>query len=114
MLLHNFKAGRRNYTIFQVGKETSLRVSDGTHGDPLTKTEPYVRVCLSTTRKTVKSTYYLKPVQQDLVAYQAWCLEHHSVAEWLFFSIQRPDRCITEKQFYKIMSKMGDFLGINT
>ena len=27
-LLHNFKAGRRNYTIVQVGKATLLRVSD--------------------------------------------------------------------------------------
>ena len=27
-LLHNFKAGQRNYTIFQVGKATLLRVSD--------------------------------------------------------------------------------------
>ena len=27
-LLHNLRAGRRNYTIFQVGKATLLRVSD--------------------------------------------------------------------------------------
>lgn len=27
-LLHNFNAGQRNYTIFQVGKATLLRVSD--------------------------------------------------------------------------------------
>ena len=27
-LLNNFKYGRRNYTIFQVGKATLLRVSD--------------------------------------------------------------------------------------
>ncbi len=27
-LLHNFKAGWRNYTVFQVGKATLLRVSD--------------------------------------------------------------------------------------
>ena len=27
-LLNNFKAGRRNYIIFQVGKATLLRVSD--------------------------------------------------------------------------------------
>lgn len=27
-LLENFRAGRRNYTIFQVGKATLLRVSD--------------------------------------------------------------------------------------
>lgn len=33
--------------------------------------------------------------------------------EWLFPSIQHPGRHITEKQFYKIMSKVGDLLGIN-
>ena len=27
-LLHNFREGRRNYTIFQIGKATLLRVSD--------------------------------------------------------------------------------------
>ena len=27
-LLESFRAGRRNYTIFQVGKATLLRVSD--------------------------------------------------------------------------------------
>lgn len=27
-LLNNFTAGRRNYTVFQVGKATLLRVSD--------------------------------------------------------------------------------------
>ncbi len=27
-LLHNFKAGQSNYTIFQVGKATLLNVSD--------------------------------------------------------------------------------------
>ncbi|QPC20368.1 hypothetical protein LacP0734_15175 (plasmid) [Lacticaseibacillus paracasei subsp. tolerans] len=27
-LLNNVKAGRRNYTVFQVGKATLLRVSD--------------------------------------------------------------------------------------
>lgn len=27
-LLNNFKAGRRNHTVFQVGKATLLRVSD--------------------------------------------------------------------------------------
>ena len=27
-LLNNFDTGRRNYTIFQVGKATMLRVSD--------------------------------------------------------------------------------------
>ena len=34
-------------------------------------------------------------------------------SEWLFPSTSRPYRPITEKQFYKIMARVGDLLGIN-
>ncbi|WP_424744349.1 tyrosine-type recombinase/integrase, partial [Lactiplantibacillus sp. YT640] len=65
-------------------------------------------------QKTGKANLlYLKPVQTDLLAYQAWLQENHLVSDWLFPSIQHPERHITEKQFYKIMSKVGDLLGIN-
>ncbi|WP_139094222.1 tyrosine-type recombinase/integrase [Lactiplantibacillus pentosus] len=43
--------------------------------------------------------------------YRQWLLDHRLASEWLFPSIQH--RHITEKQFYKIMSKVGDLLGIN-
>lgn len=33
--------------------------------------------------------------------------------EWLFLSNYHPDHHITEKQFYKIMERVGDLLGIN-
>ncbi len=59
-LLRNFKAGRRNYTIFQVGKATLLRVSNAMKlywADVLTKTAPCVRMRLSTTKKQAKLTY---------------------------------------------------------
>lgn len=56
---------------------------------------------------------YLKPVQTDLLAYQAWLQENRLASDWLFPSIQHPDQHITEKQFYKVMSKVGDLLGIN-
>ena len=65
-------------------------------------------------RKTGKpNTLYLKPVQTELLLYRQWLLDHKLDSEWLFSSIQHPERHITEKQFYKIMSKVGDLLGID-
>ena len=39
--------------------------------------------------------------------------KHDLIKEWLFPSIQHPERHITEKQYYKIMAKVGDLLEIN-
>ncbi|MGA3557935.1 site-specific integrase [Lactiplantibacillus plantarum] len=116
-LLNNFKAGRRNYTVFQVGKATLLRVSDVMrlkqtdifNPDGSIKQNAFIH-----DRKTGKpNTLYLKPVQTELLLYRQWLLDHKLSSEWLFPSIQHPDCHITEKQFYKIMSKVGDLLGIN-
>ena len=43
----------------------------------------------------------------------SYILEPVLTSDWLFPSIKHPDRHITEKQFYKIMAKSGDLLGIN-
>lgn len=116
-LLNNFQFGRRNYTIFQVGKATLLRVSDVLalrrneifDDDGSIKKTAYIR-----DKKTNKpNTLYLKPVKQDLQDYYAWLQENNIQSEWLFPSTTHHDRHITEKQFYKIMAKVGDLLGIN-
>ena len=116
-LLNNFRYGRRNYTIFQVGKATLLRVSDVLalrrneifNDDGTIKKNAYIR-----DKKTDKpNTLYLKPVNQDLIDYLQWLNENMIQSDWLFPSIKHPDRHITEKQFYKIMAKTGDLLGIN-
>ncbi|MCG0733926.1 site-specific integrase [Lactiplantibacillus plantarum] len=116
-LLNNFKAGRRNYTIFQVGKATLLRISDVMYlkqtnifyPDGSIKQNAFIH-----DRKTGKpNTLYLKPVQTDLLLYRQWMLKNKLQSEWLFPSIQHPERHITEKQFYKIMNKVGDLLNIN-
>ena len=116
-LLHNFKAGCRNYTIFQVGKATLLRVSDVMRlrwTDVFNENGTMRQNTFIHDQKTGKANLlYLKPVQTNLLAYQAWLQENHLASDWLFPSIQHPDRHITEKQFYKIMSKVGDLLGIN-
>lgn len=116
-LLNNFRYGRRNYTIFQVGKATLLRVSDVLalrrneifNDDGTIKKNAYIR-----DKKTDKpNTLYLKPVNQDLIDYLQWLNENKIQSDWLFPSIKHPDRHISEKQFYKIMVKTGDLLGIN-
>lgn len=116
-LLHNFKAGRRNYTIFQVGKATLLRVSDVMRlrwSDVFNENGTVRQNALIHDQKTGKANLlYLKPVQADLLAYQLWCQEQSLNSVWLFPSTQHPERHLTEKQFYKIMSKVGDLLGIN-
>ncbi|MCG0599259.1 site-specific integrase [Lactiplantibacillus plantarum] len=116
-LLHNFRAGRRNYTIFQVGKATLLRVSDVMRlrwTDIFNENGTVRQNAFIHDKKTGKANLlYLKPIQTDLLTYQAWYRKQKLHSTWLFPSTQHPDRHITEKQFYKIMSKTGDLLGIN-
>ena len=116
-LLHNFREGRRNYTIFQVGKATLLRVSDVLalrraeifKNDGAINKNAYIR-----DKKTNKpNILYLKPVKQDLIDYFQWLTKNNIQSEWLFPSIKNPNRHITEKQYYKVMAKTGDLLGIN-
>lgn len=117
-LLHNFRAGIRNYTIFQVGKATLLRVSDvlrlkqsdvyDNYGD--VKRNAYIK-----DKKTgKKNVLYLKPVTNDLVDYKKWLIKegYFGTTEWLFPSTQRPERHIGERPYYRIMQKVGDLLNI--
>ena len=122
-LLDSFRAGRRNYTIFQVGKATLLRVSDVMK---LKKTDVFnldgtvKQTAFIHDQKTGKGNTIMRmklrdvrTVQQDLMLYHAWLIQQNMNSEWLFPSTSRPDRPITEKQFYKIMARVGDLLGIN-
>lgn len=116
-LLDSFRAGRRNYTIFQLGKATLLRVSDVMQlkkADVFNEDGTIKQNTFIHDQKTGKAnTLYLKPVHADLLAYYDWLQQQNLISEWLFPSLQHPERHITEKQFYKVMAKAGDLLGIN-
>lgn len=76
--------------------------------------EPIKKNAYIRDKKTNKpNILYLKPVKQDLLDYYAWLQNNNIQSEWLFPSITHQDQHITEKQFYKIMAKTGDLLGIN-
>lgn len=116
-LLEEFKFGRRNLTIFKVGMVTLLRVSDVLalkksdvyEEDGTIKANAYIK-----DKKTGKpNTLYLKPLQQDLTIYWQWLKDNDLESKWLFPSTKHLDRHVTEKQFYKVMAKIGDWLGID-
>lgn len=118
-LLNNFKSGRRNYTIFQVGKATLLRVSDVLRLKQADVFDDYGAIkqhAFIKDKKTGKrNTLYLKPVMMDLVMYQQWLKRngYEGTTEWLFPSTTRPQKHIDECQFYNVMAKVGDLLDIN-
>ena len=67
-----------------------------------------------TDQKTGKpNSLYLKPIEKELLLYQEWLQENEIQSQWLFPSLSNTDKCITRKQYYKIMQKTGDLLGIN-
>ena len=118
-LLNNFKSGRRNYTIFQVGKATLLRVSDVLRLKQADVFDDYGAIkqhAFIKDKKTGKrNTLYLKPVMMDLVMYQQWLKRngYEGTTEWLFPSTTRPQKHIDERQFYNVMAKVGELLDIN-
>lgn len=124
-LLNDFDTGRRNYTIFQTGKATLLRVSDVLR---LKKTDVFdqrgrvKRNAYTIDKKTKKhNVLYLKPVQKDLEDYYDWLEDYQQenpnqsvfFSPWLFPSFTHPEKHIDERRYYMIMHKVGQKLHIN-
>lgn len=124
-LRDNFKYGRRNYTIFQVGKATLLRVSDVIS---LRKSDVYDekgeirKNAYIIDKKTKKpNTLYLRPVENDLLVYQNWLMKYQMQnpdfkvydSKWLFPSFANPQNHISGHTYYEVMQKVGDLLGLN-
>lgn len=115
-LLHNFRWGRRNLTIFQVGKATLLRVSDVLalqYRDVFDEQGQIKANAYIHDQKTGKpNNLYLKPVEKDLIQYQQWLAANNIHSKWLFPSSEN-DKHIDGRKFYRIMQKVGDLLNIN-
>ena len=117
-LLHNFRAGVRNYTIFQVGKATLLRVSDVLRlkqSDVFDDNGEIKRHAFIKDKKTGKqNTLYLRPVMNDLTNYKNWLVQknYYQQTPWLFPSTRTPQKHIDERNYYDIMFKTGKLLNI--
>lgn len=117
-LLHNFRAGVRNYTIFQLGKATLLRVSDVLRlkqSDVFDDNGEIKRHAFIKDKKTGKqNTLYLRPVMNDLTNYENWLVQknYYQQTPWLFPSTRNPQKHIDERNYYDIMFKTGKLLNI--
>lgn len=116
-LLNHFKAGRRNYTIFQLGKATLLRVSDvlslryqDVYDD---NGIPKERVYTTDQKTGKRNCLYLKPIREDLIMYEKWLNDQNIHSYWLFPSLKDTNTSISRKQYYKIMHQTGKILNIN-
>ncbi|MBK4778561.1 hypothetical protein CU040_2638 [Enterococcus faecium] len=49
-----------------------------------------------------------------MLQYHDWLVQQNITSDWLFPSTSHPDRHITEKQFYKVMARVGDLLGMGS
>ena len=116
-LLHNFKYGRRNYTIFKLGLVTMLRISDLLalrrneffDSDGSIKSNAYI-----VDKKTGKhNILYLKPAIYDLSLYNKWLKDNYPNSAWHFPSSHHPDQPVSIKQFYKVIRHFGYLLGID-
>ncbi len=124
-LKNDFDTGERNYTIFQVGKATLLRVSDVLalkkedvyDNEGNIKNNAYI-----IDKKTKKhNVLYLRPVKDDLRDYYKYLKQYQKdhpkikvfSSKWLFPSFKHPDRHIEGKRYYMIMHKVGEKLGID-
>lgn len=116
VLKNNFKYGQRNYTIFQVGKATLLRVSDVLnlkYSDVFQSDGTIHKRVISKDKKTGKrNTLYLDPIKDDLEIYKKWLDDNQIVSEWLFPSSNNHSKPISPKHYYKVMHKTGELLGI--
>ena len=116
-LLHNFKFGRRNYTIFKLGLVTMLRVSDllALRRHEIFNDDDSIKSnAFTVDQKTKKhNILYLKPAFNDLSLYIRWLNANYPDSEWLFPSSEHPDQHISIKQYYKVIRRVGDLLDID-
>lgn len=123
-LKNDTTGGIRNYTVFQTGKATLLRVSDVMK---LKKEDVYddhgnvKKIALTTDKKTKKpNKLYLRPIRQELINYRNWLQNYQAdtgelvfQSKWLFPSLRRPANHLDGHSFYKIVHKVGLSMGID-
>ena len=116
-LLHHFKYGLRNLTIFEVGVSTMLRASDLVKlkiSDVFDNHGSVKRNAFTTDQKTGKhNTLFLAPCTKILAEYRSYLAKHQIHSSWLFPRTRDHAKHISTTQIYRIMQRTGKWLGLN-
>ncbi|MGX7211826.1 tyrosine-type recombinase/integrase [Enterococcus innesii] len=108
--LQKGKHGKRDYLIMAIGIKTGLRISDILNlkvSDVKNKTQ--TEIIEIKTRK--KRTVHLKSLTSNIIDYLN--TEHSAESEWLFPSPTDNTKHLASHQYYKILQKIADNLGLD-
>lgn len=104
------KHGKRDYLIMAIGIKTGLRISDILNlkvSDVKNKT----RTEIIEIKTGKKRTLHLKSLTSSIIEYLNE--EYNSQSEWLFPSPTDCSRHLASQQYYKILQKVADNLGLD-
>lgn len=108
--LQKGKHGKRDYLIMAIGIKTGLRISDILNlkvSDVKNKTQTEI-IEIKTGKKR---TLHLKSLTSNIIDYLN--TEHITESEWLFPSPADISRHLASHQYYKILQKIADNLGLD-
>ncbi|MGG5336377.1 tyrosine-type recombinase/integrase [Enterococcus sp. AZ154] len=104
------KHGKRDYLIMAIGIKTGLRISDILNlkvYDVKNKTQTEIIEIKTGKRRTL----HLKSLTSNIIDYLN--TEHDGESEWLFPSPSDISRHLASHQYYKILQKIADNLGLD-
>ncbi|HAP3814278.1 TPA: tyrosine-type recombinase/integrase [Enterococcus faecalis] len=104
------KHGKRDYLIMAIGIKTGLRISDILNlkvSDVKNKTQTEIIEIKTSKKRTV----HLKSLTSNIIDYLN--TEHGGESEWLFPSPSDISRHLASHQYYKILQKIADNLGLD-
>lgn len=104
------KHGKRDYLIMAIGIKTGLRISDILNlkvSDVKNKTQTEIIEIKTGKKRTV----HLKSLTSNIIDYLN--TEHSAESDWLFPSPTDSSRCLASHQYYKILQKVSDNLGLD-
>ncbi|MGV1197799.1 tyrosine-type recombinase/integrase [Enterococcus casseliflavus] len=108
--LQKGKHGKRDYLIMAIGVKIGLRISDILNlkvSDVKNKTQTEI-IEIKTGKKR---TLHLKSLTSNIIDYLN--TEHSAESEWLFPSPTDSSRHLASHQYYKILQKIADNLGLD-
>ncbi|MDT2481107.1 tyrosine-type recombinase/integrase [Enterococcus avium] len=108
--LQKGKHGKRDYLIMAIGIKTGLRISDILNlkvSDVKNKTQTEIIEIKTGKKRTV----HLKSLTSNIIDYLN--TEHSAESEWLFPSPTDNTKHLASHQYYKILQKIADNLGLD-
>lgn len=104
------KHGKRDYLIMAIGIKTGLRISDILNLK-VSDVKNKIQTEIVEIKTGKKRTVHLKSLTSNIIDYLN--TEHDAESEWLFPSPTDSSRQLASHQYYKILQKVADNLGLD-